>query len=104
MQDVEFTVEERPPLPAADPSAKRPAQAAVRFALDAVEEGLLAEGGRAHDRRRTGSTRSFTRSSTPTFEYEVLTRGVAASPGAARGAIAFTAAGGRRAVQPPART
>ena len=74
-------------------SAKRPAQAAVRFAVDAVEEGLLSQaGGDRDDRRRRRSTRCCTRPSTPTARYDVLARGVAASPGAAKGAIVFTAA------------
>ena len=41
MQDVEFTVEEGRLYMLQTRNAKRPAQAAVRFAVDAVEEGLL---------------------------------------------------------------
>ena len=39
MQDTEFTVEEGRLYMLQTRSAKRPAQAAVRFAVDAVEEG-----------------------------------------------------------------
>ena len=41
MQDTEFTVEEGQLFMLQTRNAKRPAQAAVRFAVDAVSEGLL---------------------------------------------------------------
>ena len=41
MQDTEFTVEEGQLYMLQTRNAKRPAQAAVRFAVDAVNEGLL---------------------------------------------------------------
>ena len=41
MQDTEFTVEEGQLFMLQTRNAKRPAQAAVRFACDAVDEGLL---------------------------------------------------------------
>jgi pyruvate, orthophosphate dikinase len=91
MQDVEFTVEEGQLYMLQTRNAKRPAQAAVRFAVDAVSEGLLT---------RKEALRSIDASSLdallhPTFDrsdgYEVLARGVAASPGAAAGEIVFTA-------------
>jgi pyruvate,orthophosphate dikinase len=44
MQDTEFTVEEGQLYMLQTRNAKRPAQAAVRFAVDAVEEGLLDKG------------------------------------------------------------
>ena len=44
MQDVEFTVEQERLYLLQTRSAKRPAQAAVRFAVDAVSEGLLEKG------------------------------------------------------------
>ena len=93
MQDTEFTVEEGRLYMLQTRSAKRPAQAAVRFAVDAVEEGLLtpAEAIATID---AGSLKALLH---PTFapgaRYEVVARGVAASPGAAKGAIVFTAPG-----------
>ena len=72
-------------------SAKRPAQAAVRFAVDAVDEGLLTKA----EAIATIDAGSLDALLHPTFDpdaaYEVLARGVAASPGAAKGAIVFTA-------------
>jgi pyruvate, orthophosphate dikinase len=91
MQDVEFTVEEERLYLLQTRNAKRPAQAAVRFAVDAVDEGLLDKGGGL----LTIDAGKLDALLHPTFdpesEYDVLTRGVAASPGAARGAIVFSA-------------
>jgi pyruvate, orthophosphate dikinase len=91
MQDTEFTVEDGRLYMLQTRTAKRPAQAAVRFAVDAVGEGLL-------DLHRALATIDAGRLDAllhPTFardaDYEVLAEGVAASPGAAKGAIVFTA-------------
>ncbi len=91
MQDVEFTVEEKRLFLLQTRSAKRPAQAAVRFAVDAVSEGLLDKGGAllTIDADRLDALLHPTFD--PSHDYEVLARGVAASPGAARGAIVFSA-------------
>ena len=43
MQDTEFTIEEGQLYMLQTRNAKRPAQAALRFACDAVDEGLLSE-------------------------------------------------------------
>jgi len=92
MQDVEFTVEEGRLYLLQTRNAKRPAQAAVRFAVDAVAEGLLDRAAAL----QTIDAEKLDALLHPTFdprtEYRVLTRGVAASPGAAKGAIVFTAA------------
>jgi pyruvate, orthophosphate dikinase len=91
MQDTEFTVEEGSLFMLQTRNAKRPAQAAVRFAVDAVEEGLL-------DRPEAIATIDPGKLDAllhPTFArdaaFDVLAEGVAASPGAAKGAIVFTA-------------
>src|SRR3954469_14071948 len=91
MQDTEFTVEEGRLYMLQTRNAKRPAQAAVRFAVDAVEEGLLDKG----EAIATIDAESLDALLHPTFdpeaEYEILARGVAASPGAAKGEIVFSA-------------
>ena len=91
MQDTEFTVEEGRLYMLQTRNAKRPAQAAVRFAVDAVHEGLLTPA----EAINTIEARSLHALLHPTFDpaasYEVIARGVAASPGAAKGAIVFTA-------------
>ena len=72
-------------------TAKRPAQAAVRFAVDAVEEGLL-QRAQAIATIEAGKLDALLH---PGFaagaEFDVLVKGIAASPGAARGEIVFSA-------------
>src|ERR671924_1677996 len=91
MQDTEFTVEEGRLYMLQTRNAKRPAQAAVRFAVDAVEEGLLDRAGAM----RTIDSNALDALLHPTIardaDFEVLAEGVAASPGAAKGEIVFTA-------------
>jgi len=91
MQDTEFTVEEGRLYMLQTRSAKRPAQAAVRFAVDAVEEGLVTR----QQALLTVDAGALDALLHPTFgrdaDYEVLARGVNASPGAAKGEIVFTA-------------
>jgi len=90
MQDTEFTVEEGHLYMLQTRDAKRPAQAAVRFACDAVAEGLLDKGAAL----TTIDASSLDALLHPTFgnlDYTVLARGVAASPGAAKGELIFTA-------------
>jgi pyruvate,orthophosphate dikinase len=91
MQDTEFTIERGRLYLLQTRSAKRPAQAAVRFAVDAVEEGLLSR----EQALLTIEADSLDALLHPTFDpqadYQVLARGVAASPGAAKGEIVFTA-------------
>jgi pyruvate, orthophosphate dikinase len=91
MQDTEFTIEEGRLYMLQTRNAKRPAQAAVRFAVDAVDEGLLSRTQAI----ATIEARSLHALLHPTFDpaahYQVVARGVAASPGAAKGEIVFTA-------------
>jgi pyruvate, orthophosphate dikinase len=91
MQDTEFTVEEGHLYMLQTRNAKRPAQAAVRFAVDAVGEGLLTR----EEALSTIDASSLDALLHPTFDrgdgYTVLAHGVAASPGAAAGAIVFSA-------------
>jgi pyruvate, orthophosphate dikinase len=97
MQDTEFTVQEGRLYMLQTRSAKRPAQAAVRFAVDAVAEGLL-------DREAallTIDPSALDALLHPTFDpsagYEVIATGVAASPGAAKGQIVLSAGDAVRA-------
>ncbi len=105
MQDTEFTVEEGSLFMLQTRNAKRPAQAAVRFAVDAVEEGLLDTGEALLTLDADRLDALLHPTFAPDAEFEILTRGVAASPGAARGEIVFTAddavaaaASGRRVI------
>jgi len=91
MQDTEFTIEEGRLYMLQTRDAKRPAQAAVRFAVDAVAEGLLTRE-QAIVKLDAASLEALLH---PTFDrnadYTVLGTGVNASPGAAKGAAVFTA-------------
>jgi pyruvate,orthophosphate dikinase len=99
MQDTEFTVEEGQLYMLQTRNAKRPAQAAVRFAVDAVEEGLLTR----EEALATIDPGNLDALLHPTFDpqadFEVLASGVSASPGAAKGEVVFTAAQAVEAAQ-----
>ena len=71
MQDTEFTVEDGRPLHAADPHREAPAQAAVRFAVDAVDEGLLTRARRSPRSTRARSDALLH----PTFDPAAVRRG-----------------------------
>ena len=91
MQDVEFTIEEGRLYLLQTRNAKRPGQAAVRFARDAVEEDLLTPP-EALQTIDAGSLEALLHPVfDPSVDYAVLTTGVAASPGAAKGTIALSA-------------
>jgi pyruvate,orthophosphate dikinase len=92
MQDTEFTVEEGRLFMLQTRNAKRPAQAAVRFAVDAVQEGLLSRERALATIDASSLDALLHPTLDPSVEYEVLATGVAASPGAARGEVVFTAA------------
>jgi pyruvate, orthophosphate dikinase len=91
MQDTEFTIEEGRLYMLQTRDAKRPAQAAVRFAVDAVAEGLLSR----EQALMTIDAGKLDALLHPTFDphadIAVLAHGVPASPGAAKGEIVFTA-------------
>jgi pyruvate,orthophosphate dikinase len=91
MQDVEFTIEGGRLYMLQTRNAKRPAQAAVRFAVDAVNETLLSR----KEAIATIDAGSLDALLHPTFDpqadFDALATGVAASPGAAKGEIVFTA-------------
>jgi pyruvate, orthophosphate dikinase len=99
MQDTEFTVEKGRLYMLQTRAAKRPAQAAVRFAVDAVDEGLLDKPA-ALMTIDPGALNALLH---PTFvrgaKFDVLAEGVAASPGAAKGQIVFTAPDAVKAAQ-----
>jgi pyruvate,orthophosphate dikinase len=90
MQDTEFTIEDGRLFMLQTRNAKRPAQAALRFACDAVDEGLLSE----EQALLTINAGQLDALLHPTFdpevEYSVIARGVGASPGAGQGHVVFT--------------
>jgi pyruvate, orthophosphate dikinase len=91
MQDTEFTVEEGRLYMLQTRNAKRPAQAAVRFAVDAVGEGLLTRAEAVATIDAEGLEALLHPTFDPQAEVTIMASGVAASPGAAKGGIVFTA-------------
>jgi pyruvate,orthophosphate dikinase len=91
MQDTEFTVEEGRLYMLQTRNAKRPAQAATRFAVDAVNEGLLTREEALMTIDAGGLAALLHPAFDPKASFDVLATGVNASPGAAKGAVVFTA-------------
>ena len=89
MQDVEFTIEDGELFLLQTRTAKRPAQAAVRFAVDAASEGLLSRD----EALMTIDADTLENLLHPIFDpdasFEVLTQGIGAS-------TAFPTTGARR--------
>ena len=92
MQDTEFTVEEGRLYMLQTRNAKRPAQAATRFAVDAVGEGLLTREEALMTIDASGLAALLHPAFDPKAKFDVLATGVNASPGAAKGEVVFTAA------------
>jgi pyruvate,orthophosphate dikinase len=92
MQDVEFTIEDGALYMLQTRNGKRSAQAMVRIAVDMVAEGLVSEDEALLSLVDPDQVRQLL---LPQLDLraapEPLARGVAASPGAATGAIVFTA-------------
>ena len=91
MQDVEFTIQEGRLFLLQTRAAKRPAQAAVRFAVDSVQEGLLTREEALLTIDPEALEALLHPIFDPSHDFEVLTTGVAAAPGAAKGAIVLSA-------------
>jgi pyruvate,orthophosphate dikinase len=91
MQDVEFTVQEGKLFMLQTRSGKRTAEAALRIAVDMEDEGLIDK----HTALSRVDPLAFDRLLHPTLDTDVagqcIATGLAASPGAASGEIAFSA-------------
>jgi pyruvate, orthophosphate dikinase len=91
MQDIEFTVEEGTLYMLQTRSAKRTAAAALKCAVDMVEEGLISRE-EAVARIDPGQLDQLLHPMIdPKADYEVAARGLNASPGAASGAMVLDA-------------
>ena len=91
MQDIEFTVEEGRLYLLQTRSGKRTAQAALRIAVDMVEEGLITKE-EAVARIDPGQLDQLLHPMIdPQAEYEAAAKGLNASPGAATGEIVLDA-------------
>ena len=98
MQDIEFTIQQGTLYMLQCRDGKRTGSAAVRIAVDMVNEGLIApKRGAAARRARAAQPAAAARSSTPADkeravrEQRLLAKGLNAGPGAAAGRIYFHA-------------
>eukprot|EP00903_Cladosiphon_okamuranus_P001739 g1737.t1 len=90
MQDLEFTIEKGKLWMLQTRNGKRTAKAALKIAVDMVEEGLLSEDV-AIGRVEPGALDQLLHPTIdPNADRDVVTTGLPASPGAASGAIVFT--------------
>jgi len=93
VQDLEFTIENDHLYMLQTRTGKRTAQAAVRIAKEMVEEGLISK----EEAIMRIDPASVTQLLFPQLKedekkhHRLLTKGMPASPGAARGKLAFTA-------------
>lgn len=91
MQDVEFTIQDGQLFMLQTRSGKRTGQAAVRTAVEMVEEGLI-DKNTALTRVPAGDLDQLLHPRVdPSATVEVIAQGLPASPGAAVGQVVFTA-------------
>ena len=90
MQDLEFTVENEKLYLLQTRSGKRTAAAAIKIAMDMVNEGLISKN-QAISRVPAGQLdQLFHPMIDPKEKIQVLAKGLGASPGAATGKVVFT--------------
>ncbi len=91
MQDIEFTVEEGKLFLLQTRSAKRTAAAALRAAVEMVDEGLISKEEAVSRIDPAQLDQLLHPMIDPNAEVQVVAKGLNASPGAASGAIVFDA-------------
>ena len=91
MQDVEFTIQQGRLFILQTRNGKRTVQAALKIAVDMVGEGLIEEAEAVSRIDPPALEQLLHPTLDPTASYNVLTKGLPASPGAASGAVCFTA-------------
>jgi pyruvate,orthophosphate dikinase len=91
VQDIEFTIERGKLYILQCRAGKRTAAAAVKIAVDMAYERLISREEALLRVKPNDLDQLLHRQIDPKAEFEVLTRGLAASPGAAVGAVVFDA-------------
>ena len=91
MQDIEFTVQRQKLYILQTRTGKRTASAALKIAVDMVDEGLLAPEEAIQRVDPASLDQLLHPTLDPKAERNILTRGLPASPGAVSGRIAFDA-------------
>ena len=91
VQDIEFTIEKGKLYILQCRAGKRTAAAAVKVAVDMAHEGLISKEEALLRVKPNDLDQLLHRQIDPKAEFDVLTRGLAASPGAAVGKVVFDA-------------
>ncbi|MDF9409264.1 pyruvate, phosphate dikinase [Pelotomaculum isophthalicicum JI] len=91
MQDIEFTVERGKLWILQTRNGKRTAPAAIKVAVDMVEEGLITKEDAVLRVEAGQLDQLLHRRIDPSAKLDVVTKGLPASPGAASGAVVFDA-------------
>lgn len=91
MQDIEFTIEKGKLFMLQTRNGKRTAQAAIKVAVDMVQEGLIDEKTAVLRVAPSQLDQLLHPSLDPKAEKKVIAKGLPASPGAAGGTVVFTA-------------
>ncbi len=91
VQDYEFTIEKRKLYLLQTRAGKRTAQAALKIAVDMVEEGIITKEEAILRIEPNQLNQLLHRRIDPKATVEVIAKGLPASPGAAYGKVVFTA-------------
>jgi pyruvate,orthophosphate dikinase len=91
MQDIEFTIEKGILYMLQTRNGKRTAKAAIKIAVDMVREGLIDERSAVLRVAPSQLDQLLHPSLDPRAEKKIIAKGLPASPGAASGAVVFTA-------------
>jgi len=91
MQDIEFTVQDGKLWMLQTRTGKRTAKAALKIAVDMVEEGLIGEDEAVRRVDPAALDQLLHPTLDPEATRDVIAKGLPASPGAAAGTVAFTA-------------
>jgi pyruvate,orthophosphate dikinase len=91
VQDYEFTIEEGKLYLLQTRTGKRTAQAALKIAVDMVEEGIITKEEAILRIEPNQLNQLLHRRIDPNAKVEVIAKGLPASPGAAYGKVVFTA-------------
>ncbi|MDI6601369.1 MAG: pyruvate, phosphate dikinase [Thermoanaerobacteraceae bacterium] len=91
MQDIEFTVQEGKLYMLQTRSGKRTPQAAIKIAVDLCEEGIIDKETALMRVEPEQISMVMHRQIDPNSKYQVIAKGLAASPGAGMGEVVFDA-------------
>jgi len=91
MQDIEFTVQGGKLYMLQTRSGKRTVHAALKIAVDMVEEGLIGKREAVRRIEPQGLDQLLHPTLDPEAERQIIAKGLPASPGAASGKVVFTA-------------